>query len=169
MLSDNLTPPLDNPFWQYSLSVYAQPELPHLCLQLQDTWGLNVNLLLLCGWAANQGVQLSSQDFQRLKGAIAPLDQGLTEPLRKLRRSLGEMAIEDEWKADLRNRLLTIELTMEQMQQSTLYREIQKCGAESSIEKAELIEVNLLAYGAIEVVKLEELTNPLKELCKFLL
>jgi len=134
MQSDNRIPPLDNPFWQYSLSVYAQPEVARLCLQLQDTWGLNVNLLLLCGWAANQGVRLSSQDFQQLKGAIAPLNQDLTEPLRQLRRSVDEMAIGDDWKADLKKRLLSLELTMEQMQQSARYREIKQWCVESLIE-----------------------------------
>lgn len=46
--------PTDHPFWQYSLHLYAQPEVEKLCLQLQNGHDLDVNLLLFCGWLATQ-------------------------------------------------------------------------------------------------------------------
>jgi hypothetical protein len=88
--------------------------------------------------------------------------------LRNLRRSVGEVAIDDNWKMNLKKKFLTLELTMEQIQQAILCREIQKCRAESLRSIAELTEANLLVYGAIEVVETEQLTNALKKLCEIL-
>ena len=38
----------DNPFWNYSLALYARAEVAKTCLALQDRLGLDVNLLLFC-------------------------------------------------------------------------------------------------------------------------
>jgi uncharacterized protein (TIGR02444 family) len=40
----------DNDFWRFSLSVYAAPGVADECLALQDTRGVDVNLLLFCAW-----------------------------------------------------------------------------------------------------------------------
>ena len=39
-------------FWQFSLEVYARPQVADLCLVLQDEHGFDVNILLLCLWLA---------------------------------------------------------------------------------------------------------------------
>lgn len=40
----------ENPFWRFSCAVYAAPGVAQACLELQDTHGADVNLLLLAAW-----------------------------------------------------------------------------------------------------------------------
>ncbi|MGE4220898.1 MAG: TIGR02444 family protein, partial [Alphaproteobacteria bacterium] len=46
----------DAALWPFSLSVYARPGVAEACLALQARRGLDVNLLLWCGWRAAVGV-----------------------------------------------------------------------------------------------------------------
>ena len=142
-----ITPDLNNPFWQYSLKVYAQPGVADTCLQLQDQYGCNVNLLLLAAWAASQGFQLSPSDFVELQERISELDQQTIQPLRSLRRQVSQqLALPQEWQTDLKQRLLSAELLAEQMEQALLYHAslpfLKKEGNTSSSS----VQDNLRAY-----------------------
>ncbi len=75
-------------FWDASLRVYAQPGVAHLCLTLQDTWQLDVNLLLFCLHAGGQGHLLTAAELQALDAAAAPWRDHVVRPLRSVRRWL---------------------------------------------------------------------------------
>ena len=50
----------------YSLKVYADPATARTCLELQNQFGLDVNLLLFCLYAGHHGHALSTDDLRRL-------------------------------------------------------------------------------------------------------
>jgi hypothetical protein len=50
-------------FWQFSLSHYAQANVPSHLLNLQDHWKGNVNIVLLCHWLDHQSLALSNADW----------------------------------------------------------------------------------------------------------
>jgi len=81
-----------NPFpeslWDFSLSIYSNPEMEALCLHLQDRRGINVNLLLWALWldARSRPFQLAlwQQGVTRSQRA----ERWLVGPLRRVRRAL---------------------------------------------------------------------------------
>lgn len=77
-----------NPFWDFSLKVYGKDGTAPACLALQDSKGLDVNLLLFCCWAGAQGHLLAAEEIERLMAAVKPWRSEVVEPLRKLRRQL---------------------------------------------------------------------------------
>lgn len=64
-------------FWQYSTGVYADPVVAARCLQLQDSAGVNVNMLLLLCWCLTHGRLLTLKQWLTLKAAIAHSEQQL--------------------------------------------------------------------------------------------
>ncbi len=111
-------------FWRWSLRVYRAPGVQAACLALQDGLGVDVNLLLLCGWQASRGASL---DRRRLRQAIARVggwQSQVVAPLRQARRAHKQLAPADaasaESAAALHKRLLGLELELEYAEQSML-------------------------------------------------
>lgn len=157
---------LDHPLWRYSLQIYSQTEVAAQCLHLQDTFGLNVNLLLLGAWAATQGRSLSHQHFLQLQGAIASVDQSTVQPLRKFRRQLlSNITLPETWHAELKQRLLATELYAEQIEQALLYQTFLNCNlnGEELLQVAASLETlmqeNLQTYAEIVMVSDRPIKN----------
>ena len=90
-------------------------------LDWQDRRGANVNLVLLCLWAAGQGRRLSAHDCARALAAAAGWHAAAVEPLRGLRRRL-----KSDWSglaADVepaRSAVLAAELASERAEQALM-------------------------------------------------
>jgi TIGR02444 family protein len=106
----------DNPFWDFSLTVYARPGVPAACLDLQDRRGLDVNVLLFAAWAGMAcGVRLSAEELARVDSAVEPWRGEVVRPLRAVRRRVkGEDAA-------LYEQLKAAELAAERIQQDRLF------------------------------------------------
>ena len=79
---------VDADFWNFSLRLYARPQVADLCLQLQDTYQLNVNLLLWCCWLEQQAISLTAERLQQAHLRVDAWEQDYVLPLRALRRNL---------------------------------------------------------------------------------
>ena len=51
-------------FWTFSLNVYAEQEVADVCLNLQDQFDVDVNVLLFMLWSADQGRRISLQEIR---------------------------------------------------------------------------------------------------------
>ena len=49
-----------SPFWNFSVAVYSSDAVQDECLTLQDQFGLDVNLVLLCAFGAMLLLMLGS-------------------------------------------------------------------------------------------------------------
>lgn len=85
-MSETLSP--EDEFWAFALAIYARPGVAPCLLDWQDRRGANVNLALLCLWAAALGVRLDAAAFRRAEGACAGWRAAVLAPLRGLRRRL---------------------------------------------------------------------------------
>jgi len=111
----------DNPFWDFSLAVYARPGVADACLALQERHGLDVNLLLFCCWAGARGRALTGDELARLVAAARPWQEGVVKPLRAARRWLKAQATApDELAGTLRGRIKQQELAAERIEQQVL-------------------------------------------------
>ena len=61
---------MDSPLWRFSLAVYADATVRQECLELQDEYGVDINLVLFCAFAgAVHGVVLSDRVMREAAGA----------------------------------------------------------------------------------------------------
>ncbi len=112
------------PFWNFSLAVYRSSEVQDECLLLQDRFGLDVNLVLLCAYlGAVHGVALSASDIASARQEIGRWHEDIVRPLRAARRALKTIDVADaEAAMQLRTQVKAAELEAERIEQMTLER-----------------------------------------------
>lgn len=98
-------------FWQFSEQHYARPGVADACLQLQDNYHANVNLLLLLIMLEERGLHADPAHFLPILRQRA----GLFNQWRQLRRQLKDKLSTDEYLLLLRH-----ELELEAWQQQEL-------------------------------------------------
>ncbi|MGF1610740.1 MAG: TIGR02444 family protein [Kiloniellales bacterium] len=142
-----------NPFWDYSLALYAKPDVAEACLGLQDRHGLDVNLLLFCCWAGSRGHRLTPGELERLIAAVTDWHRQVVVPLRGLRRWLkGRAATAQGAAGALRARIKAQELEAERIEQELLHAALPLAGGEPCAEAA---AANLLALCRASDVRLD--------------
>lgn len=115
-LNPNNTDLLDNDFWQFSLSLYANPEVANFCLRLQDQHNMQVNLLLYSIWLSFERCILEPQLIKQNSQLQNWLSQ-VIPAIRKARRAVGE----NSKQAPLYKQLKACELDAEQKAQAILF------------------------------------------------
>ena len=110
-----------NAFWEFSLAAWRREGVEHACLALQERHGLDVNLLLLCGFAGRRGQTLDIADLHRLIEGVRPWREDVVLPLRRLRRWLKEQGLAPSETAErLRTGIKESELQAEAIEQQLL-------------------------------------------------
>jgi uncharacterized protein (TIGR02444 family) len=134
----------DNPFWRFSLAVYAAPGVAPECLALQDAHDVDVNVLLFCAWLGSRGVALTAANLAAIETAAQPWREAAVRPLRSARRGIKTEAA-DEKVAALRKDVAELELRAEQIAQAMLYRLAPTFGEPSASASDEAIHSNIAA------------------------
>jgi len=108
---------MGNPFWDYSLAVYTLDGVAISCLTLQDSFGLDVNLLLYAAWLAHRDCRLDDAHVAGVEAVVADWRDHVIKPLRALRQQVHDypqaMGLCDEIKR--------LELSAERQQQDMMY------------------------------------------------
>lgn len=131
--------------WDFALALYAQPQVPDSCLQLQDEYNANVCLVLAMCWLDARQYPLSDSGFSNLKLHISGWTTQIVEPLRRIRRQLKspiDFFEQDETQAQLRNLVKQAELLAERK----LLEEIERWVDENSQAKDPITASNLERY-----------------------
>ena len=120
--------PIDNPFWQFSLRVYAVREAAAECLELQRVRAVNVNVLLFSSWiAVSRHIALNAADIGSIESEIHNWHALAVLPLREIRdrlKSLAEMQHQDV--QALRRQVLASELHAEQIEQALIFQRAER-------------------------------------------
>lgn len=119
----------DNPFWTYSLALYAQDGVKSLLLTLQDDYGADVNLLLCCCWLGSLQQELTAEQCSLLVKVSASWRAECVMPLRSVRRFLKAQSECD----DFREQVKSLELEAERKQQALLYQQLDLLGLTQAI------------------------------------
>ncbi|MGF1697449.1 TIGR02444 family protein [Vibrio kyushuensis] len=100
--------------WQFSLQYYGVREVKQACLELQNQYHGNVNLLLLLKWLDEQQVCFLDEDWHKVEECLGR-SEALLHSYRELRRKL-KLHLPDT----LYRESLQFELQLERQQQSDL-------------------------------------------------
>jgi uncharacterized protein (TIGR02444 family) len=128
---------LHNPLWEFSLATYSLEGVAPACIALQDTFGADVNLLLYAAWLAQMDRRLCLAHLTELEESIADWRDNVVQPLRSLRRQLGEYIAARA----IREQLKALELQAEQQQQAMMHTFHRKSGEQ--IRAPRPLEANL--------------------------
>lgn len=141
---------IDSPksFWTFSLSFYAEPAVKKACLELQERFGADVNLVLFMLYQAGLGRQLNALEIKRIDQTVYPWRSGVIQQIRSARNNLkqpNEHLTTDEVR-EFKSQLMATELQAEKLQQSMLETlEIEWLPAAPKIAA----HVNLEAYAQL--------------------
>jgi uncharacterized protein (TIGR02444 family) len=133
------------PLWDFALAFYAQPQIAETCVHLQDSYKVNVCLLIGLRWLDESGKHLSDAQFADLQTYIQVWTQQVVEPLRSLRRLLKQPVAaypQDETQAQIRISIKQAELLAEKK----LLLEIEAWSQQLSQTQDSLIKSNLDVY-----------------------
>ena len=148
---------MPSPFWDFSIAVYGTDAVADECLALQDEFGLDVNLLLLCAFVgARQGVALTADDIAAARAEVEHWHKSIVSTLRDARRALKPIGSRDtdagKAAAELRTRVKAAELESERIEQAMLEQWAESrlasrpCGEPATAVPANL-QTLLAAYG----------------------
>jgi uncharacterized protein (TIGR02444 family) len=153
-------------FWAFSLAVYADATVRQECLELQDEYGVDINLVLFCAFAgAVHGVVLSDRVMREAAGAVSTWQREIVATLRAARRALKPFAAPNAPLnapvIRLRAQVKTLELEAEQIEQQTLeHWAAAQMDAWPRAKPADAVVDNIRKLFAISVQKPEELALP---------
>lgn len=109
-------------FWDWSLERYDREGVASALLDLQDNFGLNVNVLLWCAWCAQDFADIPELALRKAVDLAEHWTTGVTGPLRQARRALKappRQADAQEAQA-LRSEIKSLELRAEKIEQEML-------------------------------------------------
>ena len=115
-----------DPFWDFSVKLYESPGAAAECLQLQDDYGVDVNVLLFCAYTAViVGTRLTEQNLADIERHVAEIRTGVIAPLRDCRRAMKAAAMsltngDGERAQYLRSQVKELELVAERLEQERL-------------------------------------------------
>lgn len=137
----------DNEFWRFSLLAYKQNEVAQECLALQETLGININLLLFCAWVGAQGIVLSSENIEAASMVVATWHETIVRPLRKARQHIKPLSVGEL--EEFRSRLKDIELEAEKIEQAILFNYSKSIsGPPAGADRRDVITENVKKYIA---------------------
>ncbi|MFQ5635183.1 MAG: TIGR02444 family protein [Gammaproteobacteria bacterium] len=162
----------DNPFWEYSLSIYGEPGVADACIFLQDKFGLDVNLLLFCVWFAASGRgPLEAADIDDCIKRTRDWRSRVVEPLRAIRRACRDepLGVPEFLLQVFQPLMRDIELDAEHVEQLVLAEAIrnkptERVAAEVGAHDA---QQNLLAYiGSVGAIRDRQLDDCLRRILR---
>lgn len=118
-------------FWQYSLSLY--PAIKDVCLQWQDQFGVNINLLLFLLYLDKQQQSVSEAQLQQLEDLLKHFSTEVTQSIRALRRTLPSPWLQSDMQQPLRQQLLNTELAAEKLEQQLLVQQFNQLGLSNDL------------------------------------
>ena len=107
-------------FWDFSVDLYARPGVASACLDLQELYRLDVNLILFCFW---HGHAYGRADRELMESVVAFSSQWraqIVQPLRNARTWMKLNAHPNKQFDSLRERIKADELIAEKIQQEQI-------------------------------------------------
>ncbi len=123
----------DNRCWDFALIVYRRDGVAEACLALQESHGIDVNVLLFCCWLGESGRGALAP--KEMAGALALVDRWHRDVVRSLRAVRNRIKggfgdIDVEYSDPLRGQIMASELDAEHVEHMTLMAAFERPAAE---------------------------------------
>lgn len=146
--------------WEFSSTIYRRPGIEKALLSLQRRFGVDVNMLLACCWAARYRHQkITPSGMTELVEKARVWQSDVVRPLRLLRNRLktGFVSISRLDTQALRGKVLALEIEAEQAEQDYLAAELPRRSV--ALDSSQLLQgalANITAYVRLLDIELDE-------------
>ncbi|HVG50915.1 MAG TPA: TIGR02444 family protein [Xanthobacteraceae bacterium] len=138
------------PIWDFVLAYYGQKGFSEAAIALQDSSGVDVNMILFLMWMSAQRKTLSTEDARAIGETSHKWQKSVVIPIRAIRRLLKDSAplVQQETALAYRKKVQALEIEGEQLQLNAMADAAKavKSGTASSSEQA--ARDNLTAFSA---------------------
>ncbi|MEX0962777.1 MAG: TIGR02444 family protein [Pseudohongiellaceae bacterium] len=107
-------------FWNFSLNLYSREDVADACLQLQEEYQLDVNLILFCYWYGSRFGVIEAKLLSQVIDFSLQWRSHVVQPLRNTRNWLKLNEEDSEQIRELRERIKAGELAAEKHQQDRI-------------------------------------------------
>lgn len=133
--------------WDFVLALYRSEGVGPACLQLQESIGLDVNILLTGAWLGCRGVHLAASDIGSLNADVASWQGEVVRPLRALRERMKQASYPapEVLARNLRETIKGAELEAERVEllilerRAAMFHETQRRGRELALRNCETV------------------------------
>lgn len=102
--------------WTFACNFYDFADVKQQCLQLQESYAVDVDVVLWLCWLASGNVELKPAALPQAQQLVEPINHNLLRPLRQLRgAALSDAALTETEMPPVRERLLSAELAIEEL------------------------------------------------------
>ncbi|MGH7153625.1 MAG: TIGR02444 family protein [Acetobacteraceae bacterium] len=138
--------------WTFAVAFYDRPGVSGACLQLQDDYGADVNMVLFALWCASRGSVLDAASLAAADAAVAPWREAIVRGIRQVRRALKPPPgppFDPAETESLRQKLLSAELLAERLQLQVLPAFAPPPGTKAPAAAAEANLANLARWAGL--------------------
>jgi uncharacterized protein (TIGR02444 family) len=154
-MNDNVT---SFPFWEFSLKLYQNNLIKTFCLDWQNRYQMNVNIILYACWLAHtdRGFFVH-QDLVDIHGFVSDWHESVTKELRKIRTTVKNSQNNFKWR-EIGEESLKNELYAEYVEQWMLcsYHSKAIISPRTISQKSADLQRSLLAYANFQQIILSE-------------
>ncbi|WP_182915239.1 TIGR02444 family protein [Rhodopseudomonas palustris] len=139
---------LDGPHWTFALDIYGRAGVQPACLRLQDEFGVDVNVLLICLYGGSKlGIGIGEREVALLDETVAAWRSEIVQPMRAIRRQLKTVS-SPCLPGDLRDTVKHAELRAEQVELAMLAESIRKLPTASAPDLRAALHAVTAYYAA---------------------
>ena len=147
MTTENKAPPI----WDFVLGYYRQQGVSEAAISLQDSAGIDVNMILFLMWVASQKRTLAAADVKTVGDKSIGWQHNVVVPVRAVRRLLKENAplVEQEAALAFRKKVQALEIEGEQLQLMAMASLSQGLKSSSAASTEAAARENLSAFQSV--------------------
>ena len=139
------------PIWDFVLNYYKQDGVSPAAIAMQDTLGIDVNMILFLMWLAGSKRTLSEAEIRRVGETSRPWQHQVVVPIRAIRRLLKENAplVEQQTALDYRKKISALEIEGEQLQLNAMGALVKDLKPGNAGSTGDAARTNLAGFAAI--------------------
>jgi uncharacterized protein (TIGR02444 family) len=139
---------MTTPIWDFVLNYYGRKGVSEALIGLQDSQGIDVNMLLFLMWMAAQKKSVAAGDIKLVSEASYPWQRSVVVPIRGVRRLLKDNAplVASDAAAAFRKKVQAIELEGEQLQLNAMAALAAKLAPASAASAEEAARQSIRAF-----------------------
>ena len=146
------------PIWDFVLAFYRQEGVSEAAIALQDSVGIDVNMVLFLMWMASQKRALDAAAVKSVSEKSHPWQRHVVVPIREIRRMLKTDAplVETETALAYRKKVQALELEGEQLQLTAMAAMAQTLPGTTAASPDAAARANLQAFAEAMAVKVPQ-------------
>ena len=158
----------DSKLWSFSEQTYSLPEVKDICLDLQNNFDADINIILYCLWIADKCIKLNQEDVKALIQATLPWQNSILKPLRDARKMMKQhiIAMPAELQEQTISNLREMELNAEHMSQMALEKiiDVNKSSQETPAVECATLNTSLYLQQLDAVSSINDVSEALNKL-----